>query len=293
MTSQSMNINTNARNANSRNANNRNDQPSAPFGRYNNTWDEVFDIHSQYSSFIKTALKAIYGTNVDSSSSTQFEQFRDYVLEHDLTLYWSMGPGVDATHHSFVNGPWNSPSHLLVCSGPTIDIPLNKTKDSFLRLVMESVGYITSNSMLDNFLFYKADMQHLHGYKKSWWAPNCILRVILPSYQQLTGTNGQLRAIEQARAQTSPSPQPEPSTQSRHSIQSHPCDQRRFTLIRRTDKSLFVRLNTYSHTEQPEVFEAPALYHRPLFLKYDTVTNKYGYWIGCDSVIANKHTILE
>jgi hypothetical protein len=277
MSSQSMNINSN--------------QPSAPFGHYNNTWDEVFDIRSQFSSFIVTALKAIYGTSADSSSRTQFKQFKNYVLEHDLTLYWSMAPGVDATHYSFVNGPFNSHSHLLVCSGPAIDIPLNHTKDSFLRLVMESVGYISSNSMQDNFLCYKADMQHLHGYQKSRWARNCILRVILPSHRQLTGTRPQLMTNEQPRAQTSASPQPVTSQKVAFDAQTttSPTEQDdnlpQFTVLREKTNSLFVKLNT--HDSMPEVYDCSAIYHRPLYLKFDPISNEFGYWIGRDSFIAN------
>jgi len=271
-------------------------EPKTLFGRYNNTWEEVFDIRWHVSQFMTTAVKRIYGAGENSCSSNQLA---DYIRDNQLTVFWSVVPGIDATHHCFVNGPWNSPSHQHVCNGPTIDVPLNHTNDSFQRFVLSSLGYNSSDSLETNCLNYKADMQLLHGYRKQQWARYCILRIRLPSLYQLTGQNDDnawsvpsstssshrpdFVPILPRRQQASPSPQPNTNQEAASGNDSN-ASLPQFTVLRKKPNSLFVTLNT--HEPLPEVYECPALYHRPLYLKYDPISNAHGYWIGRHSFIA-------
>lgn len=264
-------------------------QPQGPFGRYNNTWEEVFNINSPFSSFVTLCVDTIYGNEADCMST---QEFCDFVKKHELTVNWSVQKGIDNSHHCFVHGPWNTPLQQQTCKGPILDVPLNQCSTEFLQMVLSSIGYSISDSFTMAFLNYKADMQLLHGFQKRRWARYCIIRIRLPSFEQLTGRRSQVfNPIAQRRAQTSPSPQPVTN-------QKVPFDARtttlttkqdnnlpQFTVLREKPNSLFVKLNT--HDTMPEVYECSAIYHRPLYLKFDSISNEFGYWIGRDSYIAN------
>jgi len=248
------------------------------FGRYNNTWDEVFNIDSYSSLFVTSAVSKIYGSIPITDSS--YKNFINYVLDNKLTLNWSVVPGIDSQHHCFVNGPWNTHTNQLVCNGPSIDINLNHTKSSFQLFVMNSIGYNSTESADINYLNYKADIQLLHGYRSRRWAKYCILRIRLPSYYQLIGN-----LTTQHRDQISPSPE---RTTKRVNESSEEQNEilHKFTLIRSTPSSMFVRLNTSDMNDL--VYECPSLYHRPLYLKYDSESKQYGYWIGLNNPIADR-----
>ena len=286
----------------------RTNQPNTPFGRYNNTYEEVFgDVRWQVGPFFTTAVSRIYGANQNAFSS---KQLADYIRDNQLTVNWSVIPGIDAIHHCFLNGPWNSPHHQLVCDGPTLDVPLNQTSDSFQRFVMSSLGYDISDSSEVNFLNYKADMQLLHGYQKRQWAKYCIIRIRLPSFYQLTGRHPDdawsLQLSNQAsppsthcpdfvpivsrRAEASHSPECTNNTNIASDERSSGDAPPRFEAIRETRKSLFVKLA--NNESMPETLEI-SYYHRPLYLKFDPVSDQYGYWIGRNSYLANNHTQLK
>ena len=283
---------------------------NTPFGRYNNTWEEVFDTRRHIGLFLPNAVKLIYGSNEDSFSSSQLA---DYIRKNQLTLNWSIIPGIDATHHCFVNGPWDSPFQQVTkgCGGPTMDVPLNETKGSFQRFIMNSVGYNASDSLEINFLNYKADMQLLYGYQKRYWAKHCILRIRLPSFYQLTGQQPDDAWSLQLRNQTSPVPthcpdfvpivpqtiasaRDEASPSPKRTDDNNPTADERssgdspqfFNVIRATKTSLFVKLANNEH--MPEIHEV-SKHHKPLYLTYDPVSNEYGYWIGRSSYLANKY----
>lgn len=254
------------------------------FVHYNNTWEEVFVVRWPVSLFNTIAVKRIFGADEDSFSSIVLA---DYIREKQLKVNWSIIPGIDATHHCFVRGSWNSASHQLVCSGPTIDVPLNQTTDSFQRFILSSLGYNSSDSLELNFLNYKADMQLLHGHKKRQWAKYYIIRIRLPSFYQLTGRYPTNEPCHKPCRQISPFP----DRANELNLSSDECSKEhlapRFVAIRAKEHSLLVKLT--GNCPLPKCLITKE-YHRPLYLKWDPVSNECGYWIGRNSELANNLT---